>query len=123
MPFSIPTKRPRVVLFSLNANSGAALAAEIVQPEAAGLVASLPRLLDNSNSRSSTRAESDRPIRPISWPDEMASRDSDKPRYSEGRMGSGHRGVVFESLDSRILEGALASAMGRVGLGIECRSR
>lgn len=37
--------------------------------------------------------------------------------------GRSNLGVVFESLDSRILDGALVSAMGRLGLGIKYRSR
>ncbi|CAN0300671.1 unnamed protein product, partial [Ectocarpus sp. 8 AP-2014] len=103
----------RVNLFSLSANSGAALAAAVVQPGAVGLLvppvgaAALgEETVAGGYNSNDTRGSSG----------EVSGRRSTRPGCSD-------RGVVFESLDSRILEDALVSAMRRLGLGLKNRSR
>lgn len=99
--------RQRINLFSLSANAGAALAAAVVQPGAAGLL-----LAQAAAARDDAGTEVyDGPSR--------SEFSSDRP---PGAARS-NRGVVFESLDSRILDEALVSAMGRLGLGVKYRSR
>ncbi|CBN76620.1 expressed unknown protein [Ectocarpus siliculosus] len=103
----------RVNLFSLSANSGAALAAAVVQPGAVGLL--VP------------------PVGAAALGEETVARgyNSNDTRGSSGEVsgrrstgpGCSDRGVVFESLDSRILEDALVSTMRRLGLGLKKRSR
>lgn len=105
-------------LFSLSANAGAALAAAVVQPGAAGLT--LPGSDDGTARHGLTT--------PNRWQDEpelglLGEHIQRAGREPGGRCGGSVRGVVFESLDSRIMEEALVSAMGRLGLGMECRSR
>lgn len=100
--------RPRVSLFSLSANSGAALGAALVQPGASGLFRAS---LDGVRNREKlARAETG--------------------VWGKGPCeGAGHsskvntRGFVIEALDSRVMEEALVSAMRRLGLGIKYRSR
>lgn len=113
--FACTCTRHRINLFSLSANAGSALAAALVQPGAAGLLAPAAELHEDpeteacngGSSRSST-----------------ATTPGDLLGERLARVGGRKdRGVVFESLDSRILEGALVSAMGRLGLGVKCRSR
>lgn len=110
--------RHRVNLFSLSANAGAALAAAVVQPGAAGLNA--VSFFEGPNFSEGPRAEG-------AW-----CGDSQGGAFKEGwgaRERSGGDddgcdcGVVFESLDSRIMEDALVSTMGRLGLAVKCRSR
>ena len=114
--------RHRVILFSLNANAGAALAAAVVQPGAAGLNALA--FSERSNVGEGARAEGS------CWYDETQGKGFNAGRGGRGESGDGDgddgacdRGVVFESLDSRILEETLVSTMGRLGLGVNCRSR
>ncbi|CAM9728086.1 unnamed protein product [Ectocarpus sp. 13 AM-2016] len=102
----------RVNLFSLGANSGAALAAAVVQPGAVGLLvpavgaAALgEKTVAGGYNSNDTRGSTG----------EVSGRRSTGPGCSD-------RGVVFESLDSRILEDALVSAMRRLGLGVKNRS-
>lgn len=94
--------RHRINLFSLSANAGAALAAAVVQPGAAGL-----------------------PLAPAAASTEVYNGTTRNEISSTTPPGAGHnnRGVVFASLDSRILDVALVSAMGRLGLGVKWRSR
>ena len=103
-------------LFSLSANAGAALAAAVVQPGAAGLNA----LSFSEASNLRTRAKG-------AWYDDSQdgySREGwGERKGSGGGEGGCDCGVVFESLDSRIMEDALVSTMERLGLGIKCRSR
>lgn len=108
-----------MLLFSLSANSGAALAAEVVQPEAAGLLTHLHSCETSKGTRGHGQ------VRSGSWPGETVageSTDGFRPE-ADGARGRRSRGVVFECLDSRIMEQALTAAMGRLGLGVECRSR
>lgn len=105
--------RHRVNLFSLSANSGAALAAAVVQPGAVGLLVPVvgaaalgEETVAGGYNSNDTRGSSG----------EVSGRRSTGPGCSD-------RGVVFESLDSRILEDALVSAMRRLGLGLKNRSR
>ena len=97
-------------MFSLSANAGAALAASVVQPGAVGL---------------ETRGTVDPPDRGGDQKTELGFNGQGLEAGSGGDGGSGRRaaGVVFESLDSKILEAALVSAMGRLGLGVRSRSR
>ncbi|CAM9369096.1 unnamed protein product [Ectocarpus fasciculatus] len=97
----------RVNLFSLSANSGAALAAAVVQPGAVGLL--VPAVGAAALGEETAMAGGRRS-------DEVSGRRS-------SGAGCSSRGVVFESLDSRILEDALVSAMRRLGLGLKNRSR
>lgn len=105
-------------LFSLNANAGAALAAAVVQPGAAGL---------NGLSFSEGSSFGEGPRAEGAWCGESQGEASKEgwggTEGSGGGYGGCDRGVVFESLDSRILEDALVSTMGRLGLSIKCRSR
>lgn len=102
-------------LFSLSGNAGAALAAAVVQPGAAGLAVAEAEWreepeVETRNNGSSSSSSSRSPIGEL----------TERRRTKAGRRD---RGVVFEALDSRILEDALVSAMGRLGLGLRCRSR
>lgn len=102
-------------MFSLNANAGAALAAAVVQPGAAGL---------NGLSFSEGSSFGEGPSTEGAWCGDLQG-EASKEGWggTEGSGGDCDRGVVFESLDSRILEDALVSTMERLGLGVKCRSR
>lgn len=97
-PVRFSSTRHGVNLFSLSSNAGSALAVALVQPGAAGLTA--------------TAAASR----------EIAELSGQRP-HGVGAGGQNKRGVVFESLDSRIHMDSLVSAMRRIGLGVKCRSR
>ncbi|CAN0026924.1 unnamed protein product [Scytosiphon promiscuus] len=101
----------RMSLFSLNGNAGAALAAAVVQPGAAGLI--FPE--DEWREEPKVGAHFDG-----SGGGSCVGELTERRRPGAGRRD---RGVVFEALDSRILEDALVSAMGRLGLGLRRRSR
>lgn len=89
----------------------------MVQPGAAGLAAPSCRPQDAGGRHSEGLSASDGRRRDL-LDTRVTTQDGG------GRGGAGRRGgVVFESLDSRILEEALVSAMGRLGLGVRCRSR
>lgn len=108
-----------MVLFSLSANAGAALAAAVVQPGAVGL--------DVCSYAAGTSAIGEASGAAGEWRDEPARRAAEEGQERRRRRDSGRggfvRGVVFECLDARVLEGAIVSAMGRLGLGVRCRSR
>ncbi|CAM9095403.1 unnamed protein product, partial [Hapterophycus canaliculatus] len=101
----------RANLFSLSGNAGAALAAAVVQPGAAGLDVPETGWHEEAEEETHNNGSSGR-----SSIGELAER-------GRPRAGRRNRGVVFQALDSRILEDALVSAMGRLGLGLRCRSR
>lgn len=107
-----------MTLFSLSANAGAALAAAVVQPGAAGL---------NAFSFSEGFDFGEGPRAEGAWCGESQGDVSKEGWGARERSGGGDDGcdcgVVFESLDSRILEEALVSTMGRLGLAVKCRSR
>lgn len=111
--FRVRCYRHRINLFSLSANAGSALAAALVQPGAAGLLA--PAAMSHEDPETDVHNSSTT----------ATSTKGDLSGEISARVGGGwsDRGVVFESLDSRILEGALVSAMGRLGLGVKYRSR
>lgn len=113
-----------MALFSLSANAGAALTAAVVQPGAAGLNIAFkdPNVTVTSNSIEGAIAASGG--RCGESDTRGGSSKSRKERGPGGVGGFGYEtGVVFESLDSRILEEALVSSMARLGLGISRRSR
>eukprot|EP00903_Cladosiphon_okamuranus_P017066 g15728.t1 len=97
----------RVNLFSLAANAGSALAAALVQPGAAGLAAIATAAASRENTKSEAHSNG-----------ELLG---ERPHGAGGP--SKRRGVVFESLDSRIHMDSLVPAMERLGLGVKCRSR
>lgn len=92
-------------LFSVTAHAGSALAAALVQPSAAGLAAIAAASLEN----------------PASEAYRSGDLLGERPHGPGGQIK--RRGVVFEYLDSRIHMDSLVSAMGRLGLGVKCRSR
>lgn len=101
-------------LFSLSGNAGAALAAAVVQPGASGLL--VPEGGGPEDPEVDTHNDGSSSSRSRSCIGELTER-------RRPRAGRGYRGVVFEALDSRILEDALVSVMGRLGLGLRRRSR
>lgn len=109
-----------MTLFSLSANAGAAMAAAVVQPGAAGL----DGYPDPSQSDSSESIEDARRDDGNTGAGSVEGfREGRRVVGAEGGRVSRCRGVVLEALDSRILEEALVAAMGRLGLGVACRSR
>eukprot|EP00752_Nemacystus_decipiens_P001428 g1408.t1 len=102
----------RINLFSLTANAGSALAAALVQPGAAGLLATAAREPREKPHESEDYTGGG-----------VASCGEVLVERMCGAEGQTKRGVVFESLDSRIHMDSLASAMGRLGLGVKHRTR
>lgn len=98
-------------MFSLTANAGSALAAALVQPGAAGLLAAAAAASRESPRESEAYSGGSSSIGELS---------GERPHGGGARN---KRGVVFESLDSRIHMDSLVSAMGRLGLAVKHRSR